>query len=230
MIDAHIHLDKRVLDYHNIIKVYNIGSLEEYSFYQRQFNGELYSIGVHPWDSNKKNLWSELKKFSKKASYIGEIGMDNVWCNINEGIQESVFREQLFYASKHNKSVILHTKGKEEHIANIISEYKNIYIVHWFTDDNSIQSYIDLDCYFTIGPAVLIDDTIKQILPYIPLNRVLVESDGLKALEWLFKKKLSKKCYYKLLSDTYEYLAMYYKCELEEFKEQVITNFEETCK
>ena len=41
----------------------------------------------------------------------------------------------------------------------------------------------------TVGPAIFVDDNVRNMVKLLPLDRILVETDGVEALEWLFKKK-----------------------------------------
>lgn len=89
-----------------------------------------------------------------KASVIGEIGLDSVWCSVPLSVQEKAFCAQLELASAMKKPVVLHTKGQEKHIARLIRAYPNTYLVHWYSGEEGLSDFLDLDCYFTIGPDV----------------------------------------------------------------------------
>lgn len=160
----------------------NISSREE-KFY--------FIIGVHPNDSLKyeNKVEQVYEKILSESPIIGEIGMDGCWCDVSFDVQEDVFIKSLDIAREHSKAVILHTKFMEEKIYNIIKEYDLDFIVHWYSCDKYIDEFIDKGCYFTIGPAVLIDENVRMLVKKAPMDKLLLETDGLEALEWLFKKK-----------------------------------------
>lgn len=144
------------------------------------------TFGLHPWQSAAYSF-DDMKPFLEKAAIIGEIGMDNVWCDIPLARQQMIFEEQLAFASAHKKPVILHTKGQEMEIANLIRQYPNRYLVHWYSDLNGLEAYLEQDCYFTLGPDLKKNPAVRQVLEAAPLNRILVETDGWSAVEWAFE-------------------------------------------
>lgn len=157
------------------------------------------TFGLHPWQSAAYSF-DDMKPFLEKADIIGEIGMDNVWCDIPLARQQMIFEEQLAFASAHKKPVILHTKGQEMEIAKLIRHYPNRYLVHWYSDLNGLEAYLEQDCYFTLGPDLKKNPAVCQVLEAAPLNRVLVETDGWSAVEWAFEGDCDYPAYFGLQS------------------------------
>ena len=150
------------------------------------------TCGIHPWSADVIKF-EEMEKYLQKASIIGEIGMDSVWCDVDLKIQEAVFRKQLAYAAKNHKAVILHTKGQEKEIAKIIKEYPNKYLIHWYSCNDYLDEYLKLDCYFSIGPDVFWNEATREVARRAPLNRILSETDGLNAVKWAYDEAPIKK-------------------------------------
>lgn len=148
------------------------------------------SIGIHPQDSwkYKNDIGNIYEEIIKQVPLVGEVGMDGCWCDVSFGVQEKVFRKSLELAQKYNKAVILHTKSMEKRIYDIIKDYDLDFIVHWYSCKDYIKEFIEKGCYFTIGPAVLIDDNVRDLVKRAPIDRLLLETDGIEALEWLFEK------------------------------------------
>ncbi len=144
------------------------------------------AFGLHPWQSAAYSF-DDMKPFLEKADIIGEIGMDNVWCDIPLSRQQLVFEQQLAFASAQKKPVILHTKGQEKEISKLIRHYPNRYLVHWYSDLDGLENFLDQDCYFTLGPDLKKNPAVHKVLESTPLNRVLVETDGWSAVEWAFE-------------------------------------------
>lgn len=90
----------------------------------------------------------------KKGTIIGEIGMDSVWCDVDLKIQKEVFEKQLQLAQALNKPVILHTKGQEKTILELIvnTQIHMLYIGMdvWIMSKNMMK----VVSYFTIGPSI----------------------------------------------------------------------------
>ena len=113
-------------------------------------NGLRCSCGVHPWSASHERL-NEMKPLLKQARIIGEIGMDSVWCDTDMTLQKDVFVKQIEYAYQHHKPVVLHTKGQEQAILDILRQYPNTYIVHWYSDWAGVEAYDKIASYFTVG-------------------------------------------------------------------------------
>ena len=88
----------------------------------------------------------------------------------------------------HEKPVVLHTKGQEKHIARLIRAYPNTYLVHWYSGGEGLSDFLDLDCYFTIGPDVFYQPAVQKAAVLAPENRLLVETDGCSAVKWAYEQ------------------------------------------
>ena len=153
---------------------------------QAEGNWLVPTFGLHPWQSATYSF-DDMKSFLEIADIIGEIGMDNVWCDVPLSRQQLIFEQQLAFASETQKPVILHTKGQEKEIAQLIRRYPNRYLVHWYSNQDGLEDYLALDCYFTLGPDLKKNSAVHHVLEAAPLNRVLVETDGWSAVEWAFE-------------------------------------------
>ena len=173
--------------------------LKEQSQKKEEGNWIVPTFGLHPWQSASYSF-GDMKPFLEKATIIGEIGMDNVWCDIPLSQQRCIFEAQLAFASAQKKPVILHTKGQEKEIAKLIRHYPNRYLVHWYSDLNGLEDFLDQDCYFTLGPDLKKNPAVHKVLEAAPLNRVLVETDGWSAVEWAFEGDRNYPVYFGLQS------------------------------
>ena len=147
------------------------------------------SFGIHPWNA-MTTVFRDMEPFLRAGEVIGEIGLDNVWCNVPLTVQEEVFIKQLALASDERKPVILHTKGQEKRVGEIIREYPNRYLIHWYSDEKEegLDDYLSLGCYFTIGPDGKKNPAVKKLVKEVPLNRLLIETDGWPAVCWALGK------------------------------------------
>lgn len=185
MMDGHLHVKKELIPYlEEVSCIANADTKEEYLFLKGQrLPGMVISAGIHPWKADV-TTWESMETILKEAKVIGEIGLDNVWCLVNMGIQRKVFHRQLQFAMEHQKPVVLHTKGMEKEILDTIREYPNRYLVHWYSCEEWQEEYIKLGCWFTIGPDLMINNAVKQLCAKVALDKILIESDGLEGICW----------------------------------------------
>lgn len=126
--------------------------------------------------------------YLEKCQVIGEIGMDSLWCNVPLKRQKEVLEKQLQIAAEWKKPVVLHTKDQEREILELIKKYPNTYLVHWYSADHDLDGYLDLDCYFSVGPDVIWNPAVQQVAKRGPENRILLETDGMDAVKWAWEE------------------------------------------
>ena len=178
MIDAHVHVTGELLPYLRDVQcIANADSPEEYRFLKSS-GLPVISAGIHPWKADVTD-WSAMEPILRAVPVIGEIGLDCVWCDVDMDVQRKAFRRQLALAAQLGKPVILHTKGMEREILDTIRQYPNRYLVHWYSCEEYLQEYIELGCWFTVGP-----DVRRNVAQQVPIDRLLIESDGLEAIAW----------------------------------------------
>lgn len=217
MLDMHAHLsfsrqeDEKELHYRQsqgILTCFSAGTPKEWEYekdliarMEQAFGEEMFrlSFGIHPWyaDAWNPSDWMELYR---QSPVIGEIGMDSVWCQVPPDIQKKRFLQQLQIAADLHRPVVLHTKGQERLIAEIIRDFPEKCLIHWYSGDaRTLEQYLKMDCYFTVGPdsalicageGMIGDDgehrTRCILMREAPLDRVFTETDGLSAVAWAF--------------------------------------------
>lgn len=181
------------------------------------------SAGIHPWKADQITT-QEIEPILRQVSIIGEIGLDNVWCDVPLEKQTDVFLWQLDYAATHKKPVILHTKGMESEIAALIARYPNHYFVHWYSSLEHIEEFLKLDCYFSVGPSFKNDPAVQQVVEKVPINRLLIESDGLDALKWALDSDLPVEEYPTCIKAGLSYIASIKKLTLRQVETHLFDN------
>lgn len=204
--DAHFHVeDLKLLSFmqeHGISGIVNAASPSEFQQLMKwlKHNDNIQiSAGIHPWEADKL-AWEDMFPFMEQAPIIGEIGLDNVWCEVSILKQYAILERSLAYASQAHKPVILHLKGLEKEVLPLLHKYKNQYLIHWYSCTDYLESFIDLDCYFSIGPSVNRDSAVQQVARQVPLKRLLIESDGLSALSWCEQKEITLSQYLDIMN------------------------------
>ncbi|MEG0936122.1 MAG: TatD family hydrolase [Clostridia bacterium] len=150
----------------------------------------LRSAALHPWHAGTISV-DDMMPYMEKCAVVGEIGLDSVWCDVPIEAQRAAFTAQLAYAQEAGKPVVLHTKGCEEEIARTLSKYTMRKLIHWYSCAQGLGDYICQGCYFSIGPDIAINPAVRQVAERVPLDRMLVETDGMGAVEWALGKKVA---------------------------------------
>lgn len=205
--DAHMHIStskkefmgEKLFSSLRYCAIVNVDSERDFFAYKKLKNAFL-SFGIHPWnaeiareDGVSKTLL-RLKEYYENADVIGEIGLDNFWSQVDEDIQIQVFKAQLDLAAEQGKPVVLHLKGMEKKALEILKGYELKKLIHWYSCEDYIYDFIELGCYFTIGVDILASSkTSEKLAELVPLERLLVETDGLEAAEWALDKSLEEK-------------------------------------
>ncbi len=229
--DAHLHIkDDKELEVFfksGITGIVSLSSKEEFKRFSSIENENfLYSFGIHPWTADLMDF-NDAIPFLNSAKIIGEIGLDNCWCNTDIDIQKNAFIKQLEYAHINKKSVILHTKGMEKEVLELIKKYDNKYLVHWYSSNQFLEEFINLNCFFTIGPSVLWDEAVINVAKKVPLNRILIETDGLSASKWAYENLNTDKniSYREVLINTIKKIATIKNIGFEDILKNIEKNF-----
>lgn len=157
-IDMHAHLFCiSELDYRKrqgIFTCFSAGTPSEWQFMEQwRSREELFiSFGIHPWYGDRYSV-DRCAEYLEACDFIGEIGMDSVWCHVPPQVQQKVLEQQLQIAADLGKPVLLHTKGQEGKIGEIIRDFPGKVCVHWYSgQEQDLDAYLEKDCYFTLGP------------------------------------------------------------------------------
>lgn len=186
IVDAHAHLGgpEEMRARRHMLTLFSAGSAAEAAVLAgMQDAHSLACCGLHPWNAGKDSL-DALLPYIKSFPVLGEIGLDSVWTDTPMALQRRAFREQLELAQELGKPVVLHTKGMEAEIARTIRFFSVPKLVHWYASTEHLESYLEQDCYFTVGPDHAVNPAVQQLLRRVPLNRLLTETDGMSAVSW----------------------------------------------
>lgn len=144
------------------------------------------TAGVHPHDARMatEQLESQLTELAKNQQVIaiGECGLDYNRDFSPRAVQRSVLRRQLALAEQLNLPVYLHERDASDDMLSILKEFKVRGVLHCFTGDAiALQGYLDLGLYIGITGWVCDErrgKALQQLVPSIPLNRLLIETDS----------------------------------------------------
>lgn len=146
------------------------------------------AMGIHPWKAHKKlqelEVFEELLRQNPNIRVLGEVGLDYHFITQREryASQRVVFEYFLALGEKFTLPLMLHCKGAEADILEYIESSNlpgSFFCVHWFSGPPTIlKRLIDIDCYFSCGPALEYSPKHQLVAKLVPINRLLTESDG----------------------------------------------------
>ncbi|MBB1452016.1 YchF/TatD family DNA exonuclease [Pseudoalteromonas sp. SG43-1] len=144
------------------------------------------TAGIHPHDA--KSATNELEAQltvlanNKHVIAIGECGLDYNRDFSPRDVQRSVFRRQLALAEKLDLPVYLHERDASDDMLSILKEFSIRGILHCFTGNSAaLKQYLDLGLYIGITGWVCDErrgKDLQQLVPSIPLDRLLIETDA----------------------------------------------------
>lgn len=149
------------------------------------------TFGIHPWKvTNKIPDLDIYDDYIKNSKIIGEVGLDFHWVEDKSTFepQVDVFKHFVKKAKSYDKFLNIHTKGAEELIYDILNKENMLEksIIHWYSGDfSTLRKFIDANSYFTLSVDINSSQKNKEIARLIPLERILAETDGPTALEWV---------------------------------------------
>lgn len=162
------------------------------------------AVGFHPTDLNEfsEATFQKTKDLARhpKVVAIGEIGIDYYWVKEPEkrAFQREALKQQLAFAQKMNKPVVLHMREENDEwfgqasldLLDILTEWQNSLrgslkekpgVLHSFNGTlETAQKALALNFYIGVtGPVTYNNaDKKREIVGQIPLDRLLIETDG----------------------------------------------------
>ncbi len=238
LIDIHAHLSSKseeeleLRKNLGIITCFSAGTPQEWQNIIKFHNRKdvMISFGIHPWYAERFDAL-EYKEYFEQCDFVGEIGMDSFWCNVPIPIQKKSFEQQLQIASDLKKPVILHTKGQESLIADMIKDFSEKVCIHWFSGtERDFNRFLNQDCYFTLGPDTAMlckkNNILNQrMVSEIPASRLFLETDGIDAIAWAHgMNTIDLAQIPKVLKENLEYTALIKNCSSASISEQMQNN------
>lgn len=146
------------------------------------------TFGIHPMCSDRVTHLPDLDPLLEQSKLIGEIGLDDYWFkDIPLSTQERVFEYILDHCHRFNKYCVIHTKGAEQRIADLLRNYPQARpIIHWYSGPRDIfHTYLERGYPCTFGCEVAYSEDIRILLRDTPLDLLLAETDNPTSEPWL---------------------------------------------
>jgi TatD DNase family protein len=140
------------------------------------------ALGLHPQIAHQRAHEVELfDALLPSTKYIGEIGLDGS----NEykehwSIQLKVFRHILKSIDREGgRYMSIHSRLSANAVLDELEGIAGTPILHWFTGTKKeLKRAIDMGCWFSVGPAMLVTKKGMSLVSEMPMDRVLTETDG----------------------------------------------------
>lgn len=145
------------------------------------------SVGSHPSEKEEDDLsletLCELAKHPKVVA-IGETGLDYYYNHDNLAVMQNRFRTHIQAALKTKKPLIIHTRCAHEDTLNIMRDEnaKNIGgVMHCFTESLAMaKASLNLNFYISFSGIITFKNAeeLRDVVRYVPLDRMLIETDA----------------------------------------------------
>ena len=181
------------VDYMLSISV-NLEKFEEIYNLTQKYKNVWCTTGVHPNNVPKKldiqnitKLKSQLLKnlLKKKVVGIGETGLDYYRSLENKQNQIDFFETHMQVSGETNSPTVIHTSNADEDtiffLNQFVKKYNSSGLIHCFSSGKSLANCaLDNGFYISFSGLITFDraDEIRKIVKYVPLNKILVETDS----------------------------------------------------
>lgn len=242
IIDTHIHLDNQQYyeDIEEVLERAEKGGVGKFVIpgadpkdlprakeLARKHSNVYYAVGMHPYDVAN---YSEalIREYSQddKCIAIGECGLDYFRLPEDQDekdteikLQKEVFRAHIRLANELNKPLIVHIRDAS-HDARVILEEENSKggVLHCFNADEELLVLSKIGFYFGIGGVLTFKNARKliDVLPKIPMDRLLIETDGPYLTPHPYRGKRNEPLYTTLVAEKMSELLSLERNELED--------------
>jgi TatD DNase family protein len=141
-------------------------------------------LGLHPQLAHERqNELPLFDAFLSETHYIGEIGLDGApefrgqWQN-----QVVIFEHILTKCREAGGRIIsVHSRRASQAVLDRLEKFSGAGtpVLHWFSGSfRDLDRAIKLECWFSIGPAMLASKKGRALTAQMPRERILTESDG----------------------------------------------------
>lgn len=143
------------------------------------------TVGIHPDDPEAEGFSLEelLERAARpKVVGIGETGLDYHWCKGDLAWQHQRFALHIEAANRSGLPLVVHTRDAAEDTMRLLREHQaHAGVIHCFTEDVRIAKLaLDLGFYISFSGIVTFKNAtaIQEAARYVPLDRLLVETDS----------------------------------------------------
>lgn len=216
---------KRCLD--EGIWMVNVGTDAEYSekavAIARAYPKGVYAaVGIHPNDNEKAGEFSVIEELAKneKVVAIGETGLDYYYNQVtknekrkteNDTVkieqikekQKELFIKHIELAQRVEKPLIIHCRDAHDDLLELLLAVRSSLpacpgVMHFFTGTKEdAEKYLALGFYISFSGVLTFTHDYDELARWVPLDRILVETDAPFVAPMLFRGKRNEPSYVK---------------------------------
>ncbi|NPA28481.1 MAG: TatD family hydrolase [Epsilonproteobacteria bacterium] len=225
IIDTHVHLDDNRYkdDLDEVLKRAKDAGVVKYIIpgadpttlpraieLSEKYEDIYFAVGVHPYDKDRYDR-ELLEKYitHPKCVAVGECGLDyyrlpkdKKEADKEKEEQKEIFIDQIELANRYKKPLIVHIREASLDSKNILEQYSKYGgVLHCF---NASEILIDLakkGFYFGIGGVITFLNAKKlvRVYPKLPIDRLLIETDGPYLTPHPYRGKRNEPAYCRLI-------------------------------
>jgi len=190
----------------------------------------LLSCGIHPLNLDEPYDFNELLSLAAgdEVVALGETGLDYYYQQDNKEEQQRSLREHIRIGRQLNKPVIIHTRAARDDTLAILHEERAGEcggVLHCFTEDiETARVLLDLGFYISFSGMVTFRnaEALREAARYVPLDRLLVETDSPYLAPVPFRGKENQPAY---VRDVADFMAELKGVTIEALAEATTANF-----
>lgn len=142
------------------------------------------ALGLHPQIAHeRKGELPLLERLLPDVRYVGEIGLDG-GPEYKRHWQDQVFvftRILELCAGVGGRVLTIHSRRAAVSVLDALEAHPGAGtpILHWFSGtQRELARAVDLNCWFSVGPAMLASEKGRALAAKMPRDRLLTETDG----------------------------------------------------
>ena len=143
-----------------------------------------YSVGIHPWEINGRDVSNALKKIrlaveNSQVLAVGEVGLDSL-TEAPVELQTKVFEEQVKLAGEKNLPVIVHAVKTYQELIGFSKRVRPTVpmIIHGFRGSLQLaEDLLKFGFFLSFGESLLEADKVREAFAGVPLEKVFLETD-----------------------------------------------------
>lgn len=148
----------------------------------------LAAIGLYPLDAIElsppeiEKTFCFFKEKIKKATAIGEVGLDFKYSTIKEDLEKQIliFSKFIELSIESKKPLIVHSRFAQKQVLELLREKKaTLVLLHSFTDSQKLMKQsTDAGYFISCGMNVLQNPETQKNIKEFPLENLLLETDS----------------------------------------------------
>ena len=141
------------------------------------------ALGLHPWYLQgcskdwRKNLQKLLEQNPK--ALIGECGLDRLK-DVPPNLQKEIFAEHIYLAKEYKRPLLVHALKAQDWLEEFWRALKEVrFVLHSFSGSlELLERALSFGAYISFCPKTRLKKNFKELARAVPLQKLLLESDG----------------------------------------------------